>query len=485
MRSPWIGGAAAVGLLVALRAGGVTVSDQQPFDHETHAALFPTCTTCHAGAQAAGASLYPAPASCTTCHDGTIEELVEWAGRMGPPRTNLRFEHPAHAAELARQGAEPARCIDCHAAAGAAWMQVELAAVDQCLDCHQIESSHFAATESDCAVCHLPLSRAGRLTEADVADFPAPPSHDEPGFAGRGGHGLLGGEPLVAPAQGGVAVACATCHARDFCVQCHVDAPEQPAIQALEPDPRSLVHRASLTAPESHADPRFLATHGPRALTTPAECRTCHTQESCVECHLATPASARTMFPAGGGRGPGASIERRPPESHQGPSFRTAHGTAAATKPSACAACHARQDCLDCHRPAAGSGTPGYHPDGFLVRHPSAAYVRESSCGDCHNQTQFCADCHGQAGLVSERRAFGAGFHDAKQFFILGHGPAARQNLESCVTCHTERDCLICHSALGGRRFNPHGPDFDAERLRRRNPEMCSACHGFGVPGGS
>jgi hypothetical protein len=66
----------------------------------------------------------------------------------------------------------------------------------------------------------------------------------------------------------------------------------------------------------------------------------------------------------------------------------------------------------------------------------------------------------------------------------LGHGQAARQNLESCVACHAERDCLTCHSALGGRRFNPHGPDFDAARLREKNPQMCSACHGITIPGG-
>jgi hypothetical protein len=50
------------------------------------------------------------------------------------------------------------------------------------------------------------------------------------------------------------------------------------------------------------------------------------------------------------------------------------------------------------------------------------------------------------------------------------------------VSCHAERDCLTCHSALGGRRFNPHGPGFDPERLRRRNPQMCSACHGAAIP---
>ena len=86
--------------------------------------------------------------------------------------------------------------------------------------------------------------------------------------------------------------------------------------------------------------------------------------------------------------------------------------------------------------------------------------------------------------MVSTSGRLQQGFHDANGAFALNHGVAARQNIESCVSCHSERDCLVCHSAQGGRRFNPHGPGFDPERLRRRNPQMCAACHGRNIPGG-
>jgi hypothetical protein len=76
-----------------------------------------------------------------------------------------------------------------------------------------------------------------------------------------------------------------------------------------------------------------------------------------------------------------------------------------------------------------------------------------------------------------------AGFHDGARAFLVGHGQAARQSLETCASCHAERDCLTCHSAQGGRRFNPHGPGFNPERLLRKNPEMCTACHGRAIPG--
>ena len=68
--------------------------------------------------------------------------------------------------------------------------------------------------------------------------------------------------------------------------------------------------------------------------------------------------------------------------------------------------------------------------------------------------------------------------------FGLNHGTAARQNIETCVACHSERDCLVCHSAQAGRRFDPHGPGFDADRLRKKNPQTCAACHGSNIPGG-
>lgn len=476
-----LGGLAVVTAAVVGRAP-VAALFQDGFDHVQHQALFPSCVTCHSGAEAPGDALYPDPASCLECHDGEVEQRVEWAGPVDPPRTNLRFEHARHADTVAASGRAPARCVDCHAFPDSGWMHVQLAVVEQCLECHEVRETHYAAAETDCATCHVPLAQAVRLTEADIADFPSPPSHEDAEFAGRGGHGLLGYEPIVAPAApGGVAVACATCHARDFCILCHVDAPEQQAIQALARDPRSLAHRAVLEAPRTHGGAGFSARHGYLAEREPAECRSCHTRESCLECHLAAPATVGAMHAAGPGRGVGAVVERAPPQSHLG-DFVKQHGGEAAAAPQSCAGCHVRTDCLDCHRPGAASGSPGYHVAGFLARHPAAAYTRESSCSDCHSPTQFCAACHANAGLAAERR-LGSGYHDAKRVFILGHGPAARQNLESCVSCHAERDCLTCHSARGGRRFNPHGPDFDAARLRKRNPEMCSACHGAAIPG--
>ena len=51
---------------------------------------------------------------------------------------------------------------------------------------------------------------------------------------------------------------------------------------------------------------------------------------------------------------------------------------------SRCQGCHARPQCLDCHR-GTPERTPQYHPQTFLERHPAAAYARETNCSDCHN----------------------------------------------------------------------------------------------------
>ena len=112
---------------------------------------------------------------------------------------------------------------------------------------------------------------------------------------------------------------------------------------------------------------------------------------------------------------------------------------------------------------------------------PAAAYARQSSCAACHNAGQFCVSCHKTAGLVASG-PLRAGYHDASRFFSAGHGVAARQSLETCVSCHAERDCLTCHSVVGGRRIDPHGPGFDANRMRLKNPEVCTACHGTAIP---
>jgi hypothetical protein len=375
----------------------------QGFDHLQHKGLFPSCTSCHAGAEAKGEALWPAATSCAACHDGVIEQAVVWRPPAAPRRTNLRFDHTTHA--VAARDKSPA-CAGCHTEIGEPRMAVREAVVRRCLDCHGVRVAHLAAPDSACATCHLPLVRAVTLTRRDIARFAAPPSHAAPDFLSSAGHGTFSRETVGA--------SCATCHAREFCYQCHAGASPPRAVAWLASDARS-------TAIAARASPAS---------------------------HVAN--------------------------------FADRHAAAATASTTRCAGCHVRADCLDCHRPNAAAAA-GYHPAGFVARHPAAAYNRETSCGDCHNVGAFCTACHERAGL-SAAAVLRSGYHDARRFFLAGHGQAARQGLESCASCHAERDCLTCHSSIGGRRFNPHGPGFDPGRMRRKNFETCTVCHGAAVP---
>lgn len=470
-------------LLLALGALGGAVTARQGgdgFDHAKHAKLFPSCDGCHAGIREPARSVWPTAESCASCHDGTIQKRVDWVPRSGPRISNLRFTHAEHARESTEKfGADSTlACSECHTPDGRTRMNVQPLRAESCLTCHDIRTEHVAAPDTACATCHLTLAEAGSLPRERIAKFAEPASHKEPRFLDARGHGAQAKPPAGSAA--GVAPSCATCHARDFCTQCHVNAPEVAVIQALAPDSRSLAISAELKPPANHDDSRFQSRHGRIARRNPASCATCHTRESCLACHRAQLSVAGALAVAGPGRGAGARIVRKLPATH-GKDFADRHGPLASSAASTCSACHARTECLDCHRPAAGN-TGSYHPAGFLVRHPAAAYARQSDCSECHNQAQFCTTCHQQTGLTANSPLQG-GFHETRPGFVAGHGQAARQSLESCVTCHSERDCLVCHSAQGGRRFDPHGPGFDPERLKRRNPQVCAACHGQNIPG--
>ncbi|MEX2177134.1 MAG: hypothetical protein WD801_00395 [Gemmatimonadaceae bacterium] len=479
-------------IVVALVAGTVFAApaavrqERAGFPHDKHEKLFPLCATCHAGIVEPGQPLWPQPAQCASCHDGEVKPRVEWEPRTGPRGGNLRFTHDGH--RRASAAADPAdsvrarTCSSCHNEPDAPRMTVRHAVVGQCLDCHGLTGSHVDVPAEACATCHVRLTDAPALTREDIRTFPVPASHRERNFL-EGGHGRAARVPGAHPGAVAIAASCATCHARNLCLGCHVNAPESPVIRALALDDRSPTYASTQSAPASHASAGFLRQHGRDAQRATATCATCHARESCLTCHVRDVPPAVAALPAGSsGRAAGAQTTRAAPASHT-LAFREGHGPEANARPASCETCHARSTCLECHRPDGGRQSL-YHPQGFLTRHPSAAYARQSSCSDCHNPAQFCQSCHQQAGLVAASRIGQKGYHDAFRGFSLGHGQAARQSLETCASCHAERSCTACHSAVGGGfRFNPHGPGFNAARMLEKNPSVCIACHGTAIPG--
>lgn len=270
-----------------------------PFDHVQHASLFVRCQTCHAGAAETGRPLWPAEADCAQCHNGKVKPAVAWSPPTAPVPNNLRFAHDAHRRALAaRQPHDSSTtCATCHSEAGAGWMHVQRDVVGNCINCHQPGASHFEASPAQCATCHVRFwEMPPGITDSTVARWKAPPSHAAPDFQAT--HGKLAAPVTVGSVSYAVSPSCSTCHAQEYCIACHVNAPEVPVIQAMKPDARSLAMKVpSIEAPASHANQAFLTTHG-RKLTkqqVAQQCSTCHTATSCEACHLVPPQPVRTL----------------------------------------------------------------------------------------------------------------------------------------------------------------------------------------------
>ncbi len=463
------------------------------FAHEEHAGLFALCTGCHGGiGRGDTASFYPEPESCANCHDGEQEERVEWSEPERPP-SGLVFDHREHAAELEEEGEEAASCESCHTPVGETRMAVAGRAVpNRCLSCHEHEASdHYV--DASCATCHRPLAETG-FGRARIASLPEPDDHHREGFLAE-----LHGES----AEGGVAT-CQTCHTRERCTSCHVEGSEREAVASMPAAPPAMElppFEASYPTPETHESEEWLDAHGERA--RPGECSTCHTRQSCTTCHRDVPTSSAVARLPDAERtdAPGVEVHRRAPPSHRSPDFPTSHGDRAAADPGSCTSCHTETTCTDCHAGGAsgdgdGAGTTsaadstatpwpasasrsepgGFHPGNFMARHASAAYGNRMECSTCHSTGAFCRECHQQTGMGSSGR-IGPGFHDAQPLWLLRHGQAARQSLDSCASCHRQRDCIQCHSTTGAFSVSPHGPEFDARQYADRNRQVCLACH--------
>jgi hypothetical protein len=444
----------------ALALGGL---QEQAFPHREHQGLFPLCTGCHEGVPLGNAAdYYPEPASCAGCHDGVREERVTWQGpseRIG----NLVYDHREHDVALAGAGDPPQECASCHIATGGERMAVaDSVQLGTCWSCHAHTASEHQL-DADCASCHVPLAETA-FDSARIAAMALPSDHATAQFLSFD-HGRL------VEADAG---RCATCHTQERCVACHVDA-TIPAIAAFPTAPPTMVLPAATAhydAPSSHTEGDWLLTHGGRA--SRAECATCHTSNDCTSCHVQPVPDVLATLPARSAVvAPGARLAARAPASHESLFFMEAHSTLAAAGDASCSTCHAESFCASCHdAPQRG----GYHPPDFLSRHTAAAFGRDAECSTCHSTQVFCRQCHVEVGLVGTGR-LGPGYHDDGPVWLLRHGQAARQNLESCASCHRQVDCTQCHSVLGAFKVSPHSLGFDAARAWAQSPRTCLACH--------
>jgi predicted CXXCH cytochrome family protein len=332
---------------------------------------------------------------------------------------------------------EASMCTACHDGTTAPEIQWERPEEPRASN---LEFAH-APHPFECAMCHLPGG------SEDLSDIGSP-----------------------APAL------CVGCHAPEAeshlqaeeCSLCHVAVVESPLTQEVI---------SGFPTPPSHEAPSFAVTHGISAADSPANCSVCHDRTSCFTCHQGAThlPSAILDIPLPAETGP-AGVQlflRDGPSFHEG-NFATAHGAAASAGQPDCTTCHSETSCVACHE---AQSSPSFHPLNFLASHGPEAYGRVSDCSSCHNTEAFCRECHLGMGIQGSGGAV-APYHDNQGLWILSHPQAARQDLESCVSCHQQQDCLRCHSAGGGFRVSPHGPDFEGSSLADRNQGMCRLCHG-------
>ncbi len=253
------------------------------------------------------------------------------------------------------------------------------------------------------------------------------------------------------------------------CAACH-DGSTAPATQWRPPDSRTSNLRTA-HAPHDFGCEACHLPQGPDRLEAlsipqPETCLGCHAPgerhqetESCDFCHAQVMDFNLT--------GPGLS----PP--FHGEAFKLSHGAAASTGQPDCNGCHTENTCAQCHD---GLGSSEFHPLNFLASHGPEAYGRVSDCSSCHNTEAFCRECHLNLGF-DQSNSFFSTFHNDQGLGFFSHSFAARQDLESCVSCHEQTDCMRCHSSRTGLGVNPHGPGFDASSSLNLNKATCDLCH--------
>jgi hypothetical protein len=205
----------------------------------------------------------------------------------------------------------------------------------------------------------------------------------------------------------------------------------------------------------------------------------------CEVCHPAENGKLKTAF---------ASGPLLPPRwlhnAEHGPDWIERHKVVAGADSAFCATCHAEQECMDCHD---GRVRPRrVHPNDWISMHPISARQNDPNCSSCHRAQSFCISCHERTGIAATSPLGNAAergrFHPPASTWTdpprrAGHHAwEAERNIAACVSCHTERDCALCHgtAARGGRGgLSPHPAGFDAtcRAAMSRNARPCLYCH--------
>ena len=206
----------------------------------------------------AGQSVFPSPAVCANCHDG-YGAAPRGLDAPPPPRaSNLHYTHPDHVRWSGRPlvGDSALPCGTCHIPTGA--RVDDRAPADTRPVLRLPPDPRAAPLRARHRLRHLPLhARAGRHAHRGE-DREVPRAAVAPRL--HAGALAAGTRP---PGARAARRSCAVCHARDFCMQCHVNAPGDQARSSRSLRiPARWPSSAELRPPASHQDERFASRHG-------------------------------------------------------------------------------------------------------------------------------------------------------------------------------------------------------------------------------
>ena len=344
----------------------------------------------------------------------------------------IKFSHSTHVAGAGLQ------CTDCHESALASKKASDnlLAKKAHCQSCHEEQLSQ------NCTFCHTsddPTTYRALSTPERELVFSHEQHSKTQKIACETCHTNLDVQKAVVGSLVPAMATCTTCHdnvqASNACESCHTN------FAGLRP--------------ADHDRTDFLREHKRFARMGDASCATCHTQETCNDCHtganltkvdktgrdLTTPRSPRLI-----------SIDR-------GQSVALAK----------------------------------VHDLNFKFTHGIAAKGKASDCQSCHSKEQFCSTCHAAGGNVNQL-GFKPAWHSEVGFVRLGvgsgggtHAQRARRDIESCASCHSTEAvdpvCMTCHVDPDGVRGNdpkthPRGFMLTTNGPWHSDPgATCFACH--------
>ena len=285
-------------------------------------------------------------ARCITCHP-QFDAMSGQVRRMQMPIPNLKFSHRAH---LDRKTS----CATCHGDVSTLELATEaqLPSMRTCQGCHD-----GTVAPNTCITCHL--SQVGGTMQSE---FPGLGSLRPSGSLRGAAHTLEFRTTHKYAAQNDEGF-CASCHKKDFCVECH---------------------NGSVKPMDFHGGD-YVRMHAIEARRNSPDCSGCHrVQTFCQGCHSRMGVAddekggqfggTGRFHPAGwtesglAGRGPGH------------------HAFEAQRNIKQCASCHRESDCTKCHSAQIGSPRANPHPRNWRGSRRCEALVKRNKrmCLRCH-----------------------------------------------------------------------------------------------------